>query len=100
MQATDLRVAIAARYASSWACRFAAARQRPLLLAKQYSFQLTVACVTLTAAGAENSYNLFVVRRNPDAATDEDRSRLEVRSLRCLLCRFVGGSNRADVCGF
>lgn len=30
-----------------------------------------------TYLGAENSYNLFTVRRNPDAATDEDRSRLE-----------------------
>lgn len=29
-------------------------------------------------AGAENSYNLFAVRRNADAATDEDRSRLQV----------------------
>ena len=30
-------------------------------------------------AGAENSYNLFTVRRNADAASDEDRARLEVR---------------------
>ncbi|EFN59838.1 hypothetical protein CHLNCDRAFT_29381 [Chlorella variabilis] len=30
-----------------------------------------------TYMGAENSYNLFTVRRNADAATDEERSRLE-----------------------
>ena len=39
--------------------------------------------------GAENSYNLFTVRKNSDAATDEERGRLEVRTLRlpaCLLC--------------
>ncbi|PSC68559.1 DNA damage-binding 1 [Micractinium conductrix] len=30
-----------------------------------------------TYLGAENSYNLFTVRRNADAATDEERSRLE-----------------------
>ncbi|KAL4429821.1 hypothetical protein ABPG77_010938 [Micractinium sp. CCAP 211/92] len=30
-----------------------------------------------TYLGAENSYNLFTVRRNADAATDEDRSRLQ-----------------------
>lgn len=29
--------------------------------------------------GGENSYNLFTVRRNADAATDEDRSRLQAR---------------------
>ena len=28
--------------------------------------------------GAENSYNLFTVRKNSDAATDEERGRLEV----------------------
>lgn len=31
-----------------------------------------------TYLGAENNYNLFVVRKNSDAATDEERSRLEV----------------------
>lgn len=31
-----------------------------------------------TYLGAENSYNLFAVRKNSDAATDEERSRLEV----------------------
>ena len=38
-------------------------------------------------AGAENSYNLFCVRKNADAATDEDRSRLEV-----CLAGWVGSS--------
>jgi len=28
--------------------------------------------------GAENSYNLFTVRKNSDAATDDERARLEV----------------------
>ncbi len=28
--------------------------------------------------GAENSYNLFVVRKNSDAATDEERNNLTV----------------------
>jgi len=31
-----------------------------------------------TYIGAENSFNLFTVKRNSDAATDEERSRLEV----------------------
>jgi DNA damage-binding protein 1 len=31
-----------------------------------------------TYVAAENSYNLYVVRKNSDAASDEDRSRLEV----------------------
>ncbi len=31
-----------------------------------------------TYIGAENAYNLFVARRNSDAPTDEDRSRLEL----------------------
>lgn len=35
--------------------------------------------------GAENSYNLFTVRRNADAATDEERSRLEVRRCRSVV---------------
>lgn len=39
---------------------------------------LTLPSFTFAAAGAENSYNLFTVRRNADAATDEERSRLEV----------------------
>ena len=59
-------------------------------------------------AGAENSYNLFAVRRNPDAATDEDRSRLEVRGggggvgpLGCglhslLVCRSLESQREAD----
>ena len=28
--------------------------------------------------GAENSFNLFTLRRNSDASTDEERSRLDV----------------------
>ena len=32
-----------------------------------------------TFLGAENSYNLFALRKNSDAAADEDRSRLEAR---------------------
>ena len=31
-----------------------------------------------TYLGAENSYNLFTLRKNADAASDEDRNRLEV----------------------
>jgi DNA damage-binding protein 1 len=31
-----------------------------------------------TYIGAENWYNLFTVRKNSDAATDEERARLEV----------------------
>ena len=31
-----------------------------------------------TFMGAENSYNLFTVRKNSDVAADEDRNRLEV----------------------
>lgn len=31
-----------------------------------------------TYIGAENSYNLFTVKRNSDAATDEERARLEL----------------------
>jgi hypothetical protein len=34
--------------------------------------------------GAENSYNLFALRKNGDAAADEDRSRLEARAP-CLI---------------
>ena len=34
--------------------------------------------------GAENSYNLFAVKKNSDAAADEERSRLMVR------CNAVG----------
>lgn len=30
-----------------------------------------------TYLGAENNYNLFTLRKNSDAASDEDRSRLE-----------------------
>ena len=33
-----------------------------------------------TFLGAENSYNLFTVRKNSDAASDEDRRRLQVRT--------------------
>ena len=32
-----------------------------------------------TFLGAENSYNLFTVRKNSDAASDEDRRRLQVQ---------------------
>ena len=32
-----------------------------------------------TFLGAENSYNLFALRKNSEAAADEDRSRLEAR---------------------
>ena len=32
-----------------------------------------------TYLGAENSYNLFTVRKNSDVAADEDRNRLEVQ---------------------
>ncbi len=32
----------------------------------------------LACTGGENDYNLFVVRKNSDAATDEERARLEV----------------------
>ena len=38
---------------------------------------------TTTTTGAENNYNLFTVRKNSDAATDEDRSRLEVGACLC-----------------
>lgn len=31
-----------------------------------------------TFLGAENSFNLFTLRKNSDAAADEDRTRLEV----------------------
>lgn len=31
-----------------------------------------------TYIGGENSFNLFTVRKNSDAATEEDRGRLEV----------------------
>ena len=34
-----------------------------------------------TYLGAENSYNLFTLRKNSDAASDEDRNRLEARLL-------------------
>lgn len=34
-----------------------------------------------TYLGAENSYNLFTVRKNSDVAADEDRNRLEVTCL-------------------
>ena len=33
-----------------------------------------------TYLGAEGNYNLFTVRKNSDAAADEDRNRLEVSS--------------------
>ena len=36
-----------------------------------------------TYLGAENSYNLFTLRKNADAASDEDRNRLEVS--RCAI---------------
>ncbi len=36
-----------------------------------------------TYLGAENSYNLFTLRKNADAASDEDRNRLEVS--RCCI---------------
>ena len=44
-----------------------------------------------TYLGAEISYNLFTVRKNSDAAADEDRNRLEV-----LLSH--GASLREDAC--
>ena len=34
-----------------------------------------------TYLGAENSMNLFTLRKNADAGTDEERSKLEVCSL-------------------
>jgi DNA damage-binding protein 1 len=44
-----------------------------------------------TYLGAEISYNLFTVRKNSDAAADEDRNRLEV-----LPCH--GASLHEDAC--
>lgn len=43
-----------------------------------------------TYLGAENSYNLFTVRKNSDVAADEDRNRLEVRQ-RSLQTDLTGG---------
>ena len=37
-----------------------------------------------TYLGSENSFNLFVGRKNSDAASDEDRRRLQVLSERIL----------------
>jgi hypothetical protein len=31
--------------------------------------------------GAENSYNLFTLKRNSEAATDDERSRLEISGM-------------------
>ena len=42
-----------------------------------------------TYLGAENSYNLFTLRKNSDAASDEDRNRLEVRLLQCMPCQLM-----------
>lgn len=42
-----------------------------------------------TYLSADNSYNLSTLRKNGDAATDEDRNRLEVRLNGCLASVFV-----------
>ena len=47
--------------------------------------------------GAENNYNLFTVRKNSDAATDEDRSRLEVRGW--VGARWMAGGGGQGGCG-
>lgn len=44
-----------------------------------------------TYLGAENSYNLFALRKNSDAAADEDRSRLEARPARHASVCGLGG---------
>lgn len=42
-----------------------------------------------TYLGAENSYNLFTVRKNSDAASDEDRRRLQVCSNKLFNIAFI-----------
>jgi hypothetical protein len=42
-----------------------------------------------TYLGAENSFNLFTVRKNNDAATDEERGRLEVVGEYHLVCEQI-----------
>ncbi len=53
-----------------------------------------------TYLGAENSYNMFVVRKNSDAATDEERSRLEVRNEIELVSwlMYFGRDNQSSLC--
>ena len=49
--------------------------------ARDFKTHLMTAVAVLdddTYLGAENSYNLFTLRKNADAASDEDRNRLEV----------------------
>jgi len=92
----------------------------PLLLPPRSSAADALPDTLALPAGAENSYNLFCVRKNADAATDEDRSRLEVRvgswvdvsllvcgqddllskdavRLCCLYCRLWGGTTWASL---
>ena len=40
-----------------------------------------------TFLGAENSYNLFTVRKNSDAASDEDRRRLQASKEPYPICK-------------
>ena len=50
--------------------------------------------------GAENSFNLFTLRKNPDASSDEERSRLDVVGefhLGEFVNRFRGGSLVAQI---
>lgn len=52
-----------------------------------------------TYLGAEINYNLFTVRKNSDAASDEDRNRLEVLSLMYTTTIFGLGTPKTNTSG-
>ncbi|KAJ9531675.1 hypothetical protein QJQ45_021824 [Haematococcus lacustris] len=63
------------------------------LRAQDFASNWTTAVAMLdddTYLAAENSFNLLTVRKNPDAATDEDRQRLEPQPPLLLLTQVVG----------
>ena len=51
-----------------------------------------------TYLGAEHCYNLFTLRKNSEAACDEDRHRLEVRLFGSVMLRLCKLSAAACVC--
>ncbi len=69
----------------------------PQVRARDYNTNWITASAILdedTYLGAENSFNLFTLAKNSDAAADEERNHLEVSSARpgmvsapCALCR-------------
>ena len=77
-----------------------AVRRAPQVRARDYNTNWITASAILdedTYLGAENSFNLFTLAKNSDAAADEERNHLEVSA--CFLLSWLQNSLSSDFLG-